>query len=119
MRARRRRTNRCGARCSTELKIKQLSKREAEMAGKRQSNENVRKARRSQAVLGQKKAGLEKASKEELRHMEGSTSAQRRKAKEADLGQKAAALERTSDQELEQMGSGGKAALARPQGRST
>jgi hypothetical protein len=39
------------------------------MAGKRQSNENVRQARRS-ADLGQKKAKLEKASKEELKHME-------------------------------------------------
>jgi CBS domain-containing protein len=46
------------------------------MTGKRQSNDNVRKARRSEADLGQKEAKLEKASEEELRHMEGGDAAE-------------------------------------------
>ena len=41
------------------------------MTGKRQSNENVRRARRSDTDLGQREAKLEKASEEKLRHMEG------------------------------------------------
>ena len=41
------------------------------MTGKRQSNDKVRQARRSEADLGQKEAKMEKASEEELRHMEG------------------------------------------------
>jgi CBS domain-containing protein len=45
------------------------------MTGKRQSNDNVRPGRRSEADLGQKKAKLEKASKEELRHMGGGDAA--------------------------------------------
>jgi CBS domain-containing protein len=92
---------------------------EAKMAGKRQSNENVRKARRSDADLGQKKAKLEKASREELRHMKGGAakSAQRRTAREADLGQKEAAMEREGKEELEHM-AGGDAASATRQGRS-
>ena len=58
------------------------------MASKRQSSGNM--AHRSQADLGQKKAELAKASREELRHMEGRTAAKsaQEKAKEADLGQK-------------------------------
>ena len=63
------------------------------MASKRQLSGNIRQAHRSQPDLGQKKAELAKASKEELRHMEGRSaakSAQQRKAKEADLGQKEA-----------------------------
>src|SRR5712691_2030943 len=46
------------------------------MTGKRQSNDNVRQTRRSQADLGQKEARLEKASEEELRHMEGGDAAE-------------------------------------------
>ena len=89
------------------------------MAGKRQPNENVRQARRS-AELGQKKAKLEKASKEELKHMErGAAKSAPRKAKEADLGQKEARLEKASKEELEHMGGSGAAAPARRQGRST
>jgi CBS domain-containing protein len=89
------------------------------MAGKRQPNENVRQARRS-AELGQKKAKLEKASKEELKHMERSAAKSApRKAKEADLGQKEARLEKASKEELEHMGGSGAAAPARRQGRST
>lgn len=90
------------------------------MASKRHSKENVRKARRSQD-LGEEKAKLEKASREELRHMEGSSakSAQQRKMKEADLGQKEAALEKASDDELEHMGSSDAAASTRQQRRST
>jgi hypothetical protein len=73
------------------------------MAGKRQSNENVRQARRS-ADLGQKKAKLEKASKEDLKHMErGAAKFAPREAKEADLGQKEARLEKASKKELEHM----------------
>jgi len=88
------------------------------MAGKRQSNENVRRARRS-ADLGQKKAKLEKASKEDLKHMErGAAKFAPREAKEADLGQKEARLEKASKEELEHMGGSGAAASAR-QGRST
>jgi hypothetical protein len=80
------------------------SKWEAEMAGKRQSNENVRQPRRL-AELGQKKAKLEKAIKEELKHMERSAAKSApRKAKEADLGQKEARLEKASKEELEHMG---------------
>ena len=45
------------------------------MTGKRQSNDNVRQARRSAADLGQKEAKMEKASEEELRHMEGGDAA--------------------------------------------
>src|SRR5712691_3518721 len=45
------------------------------MTGKRQSNDNVRPGRRSEADLGQKKAKLEKATKEELRHMGGGDAA--------------------------------------------
>jgi len=87
------------------------------MAGKRQSNENVRRARRS-ADLGQKKAKLEKASKEELKHMErGAAKFAPREAKEADLGQKEARLEKASKEELEHMGGSGAAASAH-QGRS-
>jgi CBS domain-containing protein len=41
------------------------------MTGKRQSNDKVRQARRSKADLGQEEAKMEKASEEELRHMEG------------------------------------------------
>jgi hypothetical protein len=37
----------------------------------RQSNDNVRQARRSKAYLGQKEAEVEKTSEEQLRHMEG------------------------------------------------
>src|SRR5262249_60815403 len=86
------------------------------MAGKRQSK-NVRRARRS-ADLGQKKAKLEKASKEELNHMErGAAKFAPREAKEADLGQKEARLEKASKEELEHMGGGGAAASAH-QGRS-
>ncbi len=90
------------------------------MASKRHSKENVRKARRS-ADLGKEKAKLEKASREELKHMEASSakSAQQRRAKEADLGQKEAALEKASDEELEHMGSSDAAASARQQRRST
>jgi len=89
------------------------------MAGKRQSNENVRRARRS-ADLGQKKAKLEKASKEELKHMErGAAKFAPREAKEADLGQKEARLEKASKEELEHMGGSGAATPARRQGRST
>jgi len=85
------------------------------MAGKRQSNENVRQARRS-ADLGQKKAKLEKASKKELKHMErGAAKFAPREAKEADLGQKEARLEKASKEELEHMGGSGAAAH---QGRS-
>jgi CBS domain-containing protein len=88
------------------------------MAGKRQSNENVRQARWS-ADLGQKKAKLEKASKEDLKHMErGAAKFAPREAKEADLGQKEARLEKASKEELEHMGGSGAAASAR-QGRST
>ena len=39
------------------------------MPRKHHSNDNVRKARRSEADLGQREAKLEKASEEELRHM--------------------------------------------------
>ncbi len=90
------------------------------MASKRHSKENVRKARRS-ADLGKETAKLEKASREELKHMEASSakSAQQRRAKEADLGQKEAALEKASDEELEHMGSSDAAASARQQRRST
>ena len=52
------------------------------MTGKPPSN--IRQARRSEADLGQKEAGLEKASEEELRHMEGGdalVSARQQKAK--------------------------------------
>jgi CBS domain-containing protein len=88
------------------------------MAGKRPSS-NVRKARRSAADLGQKKAKLEKASREELGHMEGAAkSAHRRTAKQADLGQKEAAMERVSKEELEHMAGRDAAASARRQGRS-
>ncbi len=76
------------------------------MTGKRQSNDNVRQARRSDADLGQEKAEVERASKEELRHMEGGDpdeSARQRKAKEADLGQVEARLERASKEELRHM----------------
>ena len=45
------------------------------MTGKRQSNDKVRQARRSEADLGQKEAKMEKASEEELRHMEGGDAA--------------------------------------------
>jgi CBS domain-containing protein len=45
------------------------------MTGKRKSNDNVRQARRSQADLGQEEAKLEKAGKEEMRHMGGSEAA--------------------------------------------
>jgi len=41
------------------------------MTGKRQSKDNVSRARRSAPDLGQKEAKLEKTSAEELRHMEG------------------------------------------------
>ena len=41
------------------------------MTGKRQSNDNVRQARRSEPDLGQKEAERETKSAEELRHMEG------------------------------------------------
>jgi CBS domain-containing protein len=44
------------------------------MTGKR--HDNVRQARRSEADLGQKEAKLEKASEEELRHMEGGDAAE-------------------------------------------
>jgi CBS domain-containing protein len=46
------------------------------MTGKRQSNDNVRQSRRSEADLGQKEAKLEKVSKEELGHMEGGDAAE-------------------------------------------
>src|SRR4026208_2454289 len=90
------------------------------MASKRESSGNVRQAHRSQADLGQKKAKLAKASREELWHMEGRTAAeptQQRKAKEADLGQMEARLEKTSKEELSHMESGDAAAAAR-KGRS-
>jgi CBS domain-containing protein len=45
------------------------------MTGKRKSNDNVRQARRSQADLGQEEAKLEKAGKEEMRHMGGGEAA--------------------------------------------
>jgi hypothetical protein len=48
---------------------KKGNKKEQAMTGKPPSN--IRQARRSEADLGQKEAGLEKASEEELRHMEG------------------------------------------------
>ena len=41
------------------------------MTGKRQSKDNVSRARRSAPDLGQKEAKLEKTSAEELRHMKG------------------------------------------------
>ena len=90
------------------------------MASKRQLSGNIRQAHRSHADLGQKKAELAKASKEELRHMEGRTAAKsaQQKAKEADLGQKEAGLEKTqaeletaSEAQLSHM-EGGKAAKA-------
>jgi CBS domain-containing protein len=107
--ARRRRTNRFGARSSIKSEIAQ---REAKMASKRQSSGNIRQAH-------QKKAELAKASKEELRHMEGRTAAKsaQQKAKEADLGQKEARLEKISKEELSHMESGDAAAAAR-KGRS-
>jgi hypothetical protein len=86
------------------------------MTGKRQSNDNVRQARRSKADLGQKEAQVEKAS-EELRHMEGGDaveSARQRKAKEADLGQEEAGLEKASKEELRHM-EGGDAVESSPQ----
>jgi CBS domain-containing protein len=90
------------------------------MASKRQSNEYVRKARRLAADLGQEKAGLEKASKEELRRMDDERAAKSaRRRKEADLGQREAAMEKEGKEELEHMGSGGASASARRQGRST
>ena len=66
------------------------------MASKRQSSGNIRQAHRSQADLGQKKAELAKASKEELRHMEGRTAAKsaQQEAKEADLGKRKLGLRR-------------------------
>jgi CBS domain-containing protein len=114
--ARRRRTNRFGARSSIKSEITQ---REAKMASKRQSSGNIRQAHRSQADLGQKKAELAKASREELRHMEGRTAAKsaQQKAKEADLGQKEARLEKISKEELSHMESGDAVAAAR-KGRS-
>jgi CBS domain-containing protein len=95
------------------------SEREAKMASKRHSKENVRKARRS-ADLGEEKAKLEKASREEVRKMQAGAAerAQQRSAQEADLGQKEARLEKASDEELEHMGSSEAAASAR-QRRST
>ena len=88
------------------------------MASKRQSSGNIRQAHRSQPDLGQKKAELAKASKEELRHMEGRTAAKsaQQKAKEADLGQKEARLEKISKEELSHMESGDAAATRK--GRS-
>ena len=80
------------------------------MTGKRQSNDNVRQARRSEADLGQKEAEVEKASEEQLRHMQGGDaveSARRRKAKEADLGQKEAEVENASEEQLRHMEGGG------------
>jgi hypothetical protein len=65
--ARRRRTNRFGARSSIKSEITQ---REAKMASKRQSSGNIRQAHRSQADLGQKEAELEKSGKEQMSHME-------------------------------------------------
>ena len=87
------------------------------MASKRQSSGNIRQVHRSQADLGQKKAELAKASREELRHMEGRTAAKsaQQKAKEADLGQKEARLEKIS--KLSHMESGDAVAAAR-KGRS-
>jgi hypothetical protein len=87
------------------------------MTGKRQSNDNVRQARRSEADLGQKEAEVEKASEEQLRHMEGGDaveSARQRKAKEADLGQEEAGLEKASKEELRHM-EGGDAVESSPQ----
>jgi hypothetical protein len=84
------------------------------MAGKRQSNENVRQARRS-ADLSQKKAKLEKASKEDLKHMErGAAKFAPREAKEADLGQKEARLQKASKKELEHMGGIGARRISTP-----
>jgi hypothetical protein len=85
------------------------------MTGTRQSNDNVRQARRSKADLGQKEAEVEKASEEQLRHMEGGDeSARQRKAKEADLGQEEAGLEKASKEELRRM-EGGDAVESSPQ----
>jgi hypothetical protein len=68
---------------------------------------------RSEADLGQKEANVEKASEEELRHMEGTKAAEPkvRGRSEADLGQKEAKSERASEEELRHM-EGGKAAEA-------
>src|SRR4029079_2074741 len=114
--SRRGRTNRFGARSSIKSEITQ---REAKMASKRQSSGNIRQAHRSQADLGQKKAELAKAIREELRHMEGRTAAKsaQQKAKEADLRQKEARLEKISKEELSHMESGDAVAAAR-KGRS-
>ena len=46
------------------------------MTGKRHSNDTVLPARRSEVDLGQKKAQVEKASQEELGHMESREAAE-------------------------------------------
>ncbi len=55
------------------------------MASKRRPSGNIRQAYRSQADLGQKKAELAKASKEELEHMgdaQAAAAARKQKQKE-------------------------------------
>jgi hypothetical protein len=89
------------------------------MTGRPQSN--IRQARRSGADLGQKEAGLERASEEELRHMEGGgtpESARHRKATEADLGQEKAKQEKASQEELRHMEGGDTLESARQERRN-
>jgi hypothetical protein len=83
------------------------------MTGKRQSNDNVRHARHSKPDLGQKEAKLEKASEEELRHMDGETAKSQQRAGDPDLGQKEAAQEKASEKELRHMEGGTAAESAR------
>ena len=54
------------------------------MSGKAESEQKARRAGHTEANLGQQEAALEKASKSQMRHMEGgraAESAQRQKAK--------------------------------------
>ena len=65
------------------------------MTGKRQSNDKVRQARRSEADLGQKEAELEKtqaelenASETQLSHMEGGKAAKAARQQKAKIESK-------------------------------
>ena len=84
------------------------------MTGKGQSSDNVQEPRRSEADLGQEEAALEKASEEQLRHMEGNkeSSSQARRS-EADLGQEEAEREAASKEQLKHM-EGGEAVDSAP-----
>jgi hypothetical protein len=58
------------------------------MTGKRQANEQVRPAGHGEANLGQKEAKLERASKDQMDHMEGGREARSAQQQKAEVTRK-------------------------------